>query len=73
MRWALGRRKVYAKPKEDTVIAAREADRALADAKAMTCKAEDQACTASEVAKSLRATRERNHVGWAVEKAIRGV
>jgi hypothetical protein len=55
------------------VIAQAEASRALLDAKAMTCKAEDLACRAAEVVANARAIRERNHVAEAVKAAIRGV
>ena len=67
------RHRIVPPPSDDSVVAEAEARRALRDAKAMTCKAEDLACRASEVAESLRATRERNHVAEAVVRAIRGV
>ena len=39
----------------------------------MTGAAEELACRAVEVGKSLRETRDRNHVAMALIQAIRGV
>lgn len=73
MRWALFRHRSAPPPSDESLAAAAEAERALRDAKAMTGAAEELACRAVEVGKSLRETRDRNHVAMALIQAIRGV